>query len=337
MATSINNSNTNIAAVSVLTKTNKDAITSINGVLGAGAFASAGTSATLQTKINAVSSTMATSIGNSNTNIAAVSVLTKTNKDAITSINAIAYASAGTSATLETRIATVSSTMATSIANVSATLESRIAAVSAAIPSVGIDKYYYTATNGQTTFSGADTEGNTLSYTGDNLTVTLNGLSLDGISDYTASNGTSIVLAAGATTSDEVNIVVFNGAAASGSLPSTGGTITGDLEVNGALTVDGNTVWHNGNDAVSFTQNGYQTLPNGLMIQWGQRNTTSQTGSISFPTTFTTACWMVQVTSNYTLDKFGSTVTGKSTSSFNYRVGGNYVNGTDLYWIAIGK
>ena len=490
MATSIGNSNTNIAAVSVLTKTNKDAITSINSVLGTGAFASAGTSATLQTKINAVSvltSVNAAAITSVNTrinavsvltsvnavniaavsvltsvnavNIAAVSVLTSVNAAAITSVNSIATnamplaggtftgqvtfnnngftvnsnasavfngpikmnssillgnsstdtitgaarwgssliptstagrnlgndslrwdeayintfrggidsfltsvgdinagdnsskpvnsswvqgrlatkASVGTSATLETRIATVSSTMATSIANVSATLESRIAAVSAAIPSVGIDKYYYTATNGQTTFSGADTEGNTLSYTGDNLTVTLNGLSLDGISDYTASNGTSVVLAAGATTSDEVNIVVFNGAAASGSLPSAGGTITGDLEVNGALTVDGNTVWHNGNDAVSFTQNGYQTLPNGLMIQWGQRNTTSQTGSITFPTTFTTACWMVQVTSNYTLDKFGSTVTGKSTTSFNYRVGGNYVSGTDLYWIAIGK
>jgi hypothetical protein len=118
LATSIGNSNTNIAAVSVLTKTNKDAITSINGVLGDGsAYASAGTSATLETRIAAVSATMATSINNSNTNIAAVSVLTKTNKDAITSINAIAYASAGTSATLETRIAAVSSTMATSIGN----------------------------------------------------------------------------------------------------------------------------------------------------------------------------------------------------------------------------
>ena len=114
MATSIGNSNTNIAAVSVLTKTNKDAITSINGVLGTGAFASAGTSATLQTKINAVSATMATSINNSNTNIT-------TNAAAITSINGVlgtgAFASAGTSATLETRIAAVSATMATSINN----------------------------------------------------------------------------------------------------------------------------------------------------------------------------------------------------------------------------
>ena len=226
--------------------------------------------------------------------------------------------------------------MATSIANVSATLESRIAAVSAAIPSVGIDKYYYTATNGQTTFSGADTEGNTLSYTEDNLTVTLNGLSLDGISDYTASNGTSIVLAAGATTSDEVNIVVFNGAAASGSLPSTGGTITGDLEVNGTLTVDGNTVWHNGNDAVSFAQNGYQTLPNGLMIQWGRSSLDGASNdTLTWPTSFTTACYtcvgvranVANATQNITLGTPGtSSWTGIDTGA-----SGTY------FWIAIGK
>ena len=132
MATSINNRtaaitsvNTKINAVSVLTKTNKDAITSINGVLGDGsAYASAGTSATLQTKIATLSATMATSINNRtaaitsvNTRINSVSVLTKTNKDAITSINAIAYASAETSATLQTKINAVSATMATSINN----------------------------------------------------------------------------------------------------------------------------------------------------------------------------------------------------------------------------
>ena len=122
MATSINNSNTNIT-------TNAAAITSINGVLGTGAFASAGTSATLQTKIATLSATMATSINNRtaaitsvNTRINAVSVLTKTNKDDITSINGVlgdgsAFASAGTSATLQTKINTVSSTMATSINN----------------------------------------------------------------------------------------------------------------------------------------------------------------------------------------------------------------------------
>tara|TARA_R110000765_G_scaffold1848_1_gene4963 strand:+ start:120 stop:1268 length:1149 start_codon:yes stop_codon:yes gene_type:complete len=57
MATSIGNSNTNIT-------TNANAITSINGVIAGGAFASAGTSATLETRIAGVSATMATSISN---------------------------------------------------------------------------------------------------------------------------------------------------------------------------------------------------------------------------------------------------------------------------------
>ena len=84
LATSIGNSNTNIAAVSALTSVNKAAITSINSILGDGSnFA---TSAELA----AVSSALATSIGNSNTNIAAVSVLTSVNLAAITSINSAA-------------------------------------------------------------------------------------------------------------------------------------------------------------------------------------------------------------------------------------------------------
>ena len=72
-----------IAAVSALTSVNKAAITSINSILGDGSnFA---TSAELA----AVSSALATSIGNSNTNIAAVSALTSVNAAAITSINAV--------------------------------------------------------------------------------------------------------------------------------------------------------------------------------------------------------------------------------------------------------
>jgi trimeric autotransporter adhesin len=83
--------NVSIAANSSAIVVNSAAITSINGVIGT--LASAGTSATLETRIAAVSSTMATSIANSNSAITALS------------------------ATLESRIATVSSTMATSISN----------------------------------------------------------------------------------------------------------------------------------------------------------------------------------------------------------------------------
>ena len=122
LATSIGNSNTNIAAVSVLTSVNKAdiatntaAITSINTVVDGLDFA---TSAELAT----VSSALATSIGNSNTNIAAVSVLTSVNKAdiatnvaAITSINTIL--GDGSNFATSAELATVSSALATSIAN----------------------------------------------------------------------------------------------------------------------------------------------------------------------------------------------------------------------------
>jgi len=61
--------------------------------------------------------------------------------------------------------------------------------------------FIYTATSGQTTFTGSDDNSNTLAYTASNLDVFLNGVLLDD-SDYTASNGTSIVLGSAAAASD---------------------------------------------------------------------------------------------------------------------------------------
>ena len=109
LATSIGNSNTVIAAVSVLTSVNLAKITSINSVIGDGSgFA---TDAELQ----AVSATMATSIANSNTVIAAVSVLTGVNLAKITSINSVI--GDGTGFATDAELQAVSATMATSIAN----------------------------------------------------------------------------------------------------------------------------------------------------------------------------------------------------------------------------
>jgi hypothetical protein len=70
--------------------------------------------------------------------------------------------------------------------------------------------YKYTATSGQTTFSGVDDNAATLGYTTGSIIVTLNGVFLESGDDYTATNGSSVVLSAGATTSDEVNIYSFN-------------------------------------------------------------------------------------------------------------------------------
>lgn len=110
---------------------------------------------------------------------------------------------------------------------------------------------------------------------------------------------------------------------------------SGNMDVTGDLTMSGNDVL--AVIAESLTSNGYVTLSNGLKVQWGSLNTTSDTGTVTFPDAFTSACWTVQVTSDYAVDKFASTVTSVSTSSFNYRVGGNYVSGTDIYWLAIGN
>ena len=109
---------TEVAAVSVLTKTNLDAITSINAVIGDG------TGFATDAELAAVSATMATSISNSNTNIAAVSVLTSVNLAAITSINSIIGDGSGFATDAE--LAAVSAALATSIG----TANTRITSVS---------------------------------------------------------------------------------------------------------------------------------------------------------------------------------------------------------------
>jgi len=69
-------------------------------------------------------------------------------------------------------------------------------------------RFRYIATAGQTTFTGADSNGNTMAYDAGFVDVYLNGVRLDQ-TDYTASSGTSIVLASAAALNDELNIVAF--------------------------------------------------------------------------------------------------------------------------------
>lgn len=64
-------------------------------------------------------------------------------------------------------------------------------------------KTNFTATSGQTTF--------TVAYTIGYIDVWLNGVKLIGDgTDYTATNGTSIVLTTGATLNDEVQVIAWN-------------------------------------------------------------------------------------------------------------------------------
>ena len=80
-------------------------------------------------------------------------------------------------------------------------------------PSAGVrQRYQYTATAGQTTFSGTDLGNLTLTYTDNNFVdVYQNGVLLKGGgNDYTATSGTSVVLATGASVSDVIEIIVYD-------------------------------------------------------------------------------------------------------------------------------
>ena len=86
-------------------------------------------------------------------------------------------------------------------------------------------RFNYTATAGQTTFTGSDNGGNTLAYDAGFVDVYLNGVKLLNGTDVTVTSGTSVVLASGATANDVIDIVgfgTFNVAAIAGSAINSG-------------------------------------------------------------------------------------------------------------------
>jgi hypothetical protein len=97
-------------------------------------------------------------------------------------------------------------------------------------------RFVYTATAGQTSFTGADSLGRTLTYTdGEYTDVFLNGVKLDK-TDYTATSGTSIVLDSGASADDTLEILAFD------TFGLFSGEFAQDVSVGGDLTVDTNTL-----------------------------------------------------------------------------------------------
>ena len=101
--------------------------------------------------------------------------------------------------------------------------------------------YHYTATASQTAFTGADDNANTLSYTVDNLIVTLNGIVLENGTDYTATDGSTITLTTGAALNDELNVVAFKSFTTADMVSATnGGTFSGNVDFGAGIDVTGN-------------------------------------------------------------------------------------------------
>ena len=74
----------------------------------------------------------------------------------------------------------------------------------------GITTFSYIVDSGQTTFTGSDLKGNTLDYQSGDIQVYLNGILLADSDDYSAANGTSIVLNTAAPATSELVVQAYN-------------------------------------------------------------------------------------------------------------------------------
>jgi hypothetical protein len=112
----------------------------------------------------------------------------------------------------------------------------------------------FTATAGQTTFTPP-------SYTAGYISVYRNGVML-GSADYTASNGTTVVLATGATAGDLITTESFYVSSVVGAIPATAGAVTdsyilsaGSNKITGTTTNNNAAVGYIGEFVSSLVQN----------------------------------------------------------------------------------
>ena len=99
-------------------------------------------------------------------------------------------------------------------AGITAIVDSNYVVARSPAASSGFANYEYTATAGQTTFQDSDINGNVMSYTADGIFVFYNGVLIAPTTDYTATDGSSVVLTTGADSGSHVAISKWNIASA---------------------------------------------------------------------------------------------------------------------------
>ena len=102
-------------------------------------------------------------------------------------------------------------------------------------------RYIYAATSGQTSFSGNDANGIALAYS-DTLYMDVyqNGVLLKPVTDYASTTGTSVVLVTGASTSDVVEMIVYDSFAVADTVSAAnGGSFGGAVSMASTLAVTG--------------------------------------------------------------------------------------------------
>lgn len=137
-----------------------------------------------------------------------------------------------------------------------------------------IYRYKFVATGGETSVSGTDANGLTLSYLAGKEQVYLNGILLVRGSDYTASNGTSITSLAALAASDILEVITFTAFDLATAIPNTTFDAKGDILVASAADTVGK---------LSVGTNGYFLKANSgaaLGVEWAAVDALpSQTGN----------------------------------------------------------
>ncbi len=141
------------------------------------------------------------------------------------------------------------------------------------------NRFTYTATANQTTFTGSDDNSNTLAYDAGFVDIYLNGIKLvsGGSNDYVATNGTSVVLNSAAAANDILQIVAYGTfELANFSINAANDVNTTGLATNDLLRYDGTNFVPKSFDEITPSQSsnsGKFLTTDGTNSSWGTVNT----------------------------------------------------------------